>query len=365
LAGTSISDYKIYSYRLPLTRPLIIRGIEQRQREGAILVIQSASGAFGFGDIAPLPGVSHESLSQSIRAVRSVVEHLKGESLDADLVFGKRYDPDRALPPTARFAVESAFLAWMAMEAGMSLRHVLGDEVRDIVPVNGLLDGDSELCLQEAKAAMDAGFRSLKIKVARRDLRAEANMVRSISSTLPHGVSMRLDANRGWEREQVDEFVQLIADVKIEYIEEPLRNLDELPDFIESGIIPVALDETLVERGARAFDEHPGIVAAVIKPSIQGGLVDALDLSRQAVGVGIRPVISSLFESGIGIRALAELAASIGIADTSHGLDTLKWFVQDVADPPILLAGGTIDLADDAKKILILHHNVIRDMRDE
>ena len=176
---------------------------------------------------------------------------------------------------------------------------------------------------------------------------------------------MRLDANRGWERRQVDEFVQLIGDVTIEYIEEPLRNPDELPDLITSGAIPVALDETLMQRGARAFDQHPGMVAAVIKPSIQGGLVEAMELSRQAVGVGILPVISSLFESGIGIRALAELAASTGIADTSHGLDTLKWIAQDVAEPPIILARGTIDLAEEAKNLLILHHNVIRDMGDE
>ena len=355
----------MFSYRLPLARSLVIRGSEQQQREGAILVIQSASGAFGFGDIAPLPGVSDESVSQSVRAVRSVVERLKGVSLDADLILGKRYDPDRALPASARFALESAVLGWMAMESGMSLRHVLGDDVRDMVSVNGLLDGDAEVCLHEAKAAVEVGYQSLKIKVARRDLREEAKMVRSISSILPGGVSMRLDANRGWLREEVNEFVQLITDVKIEYLEEPVRNPDELPDLIESGMIPVALDETLVERGVMALDEHPGMVAAVIKPSIQGGLVDALELSRQAVGAGIRPVISSLFESGIGIRALAELAASTGKADTSHGLDTLKWFVQDVADPPLFLDGGAIDLSEDAKNLLILNRNVIRDSRDE
>ena len=343
----------------------MIRGSEKQQREGAILAIHAASGAFGLGDIAPLPGMSHESLSQSISAVRSVMEGLKGDSLDADLILRGRYDPDRALPASARFALESAILGWMAMESGMRLRHVLGDEVRDLVPVNGLLDGDAEMCLREAKAAVAAGYRSFKIKVARRDLREEANMVRTISSALPSGISMRLDANRGWHREQVYEFVQCIADVKIEYIEEPLRNPDELPDLIESGIVPVALDETLEERGVRAFDEHPGMAAAVIKPSILGGLVEALDISRQAVGLGVRPVISSLFESGIGIRSLAELAASIGIADTHHGLDTLKWFVQDVAEPPIALTGGAIDLVEEAKDLLILRHNVIGDREDE
>ena len=82
-----------------------------------------------------------------------------------------------------------------------------------------------------------------------------------------------------------------------------------------------------------------GLAALVLKPSVLGGGERTLSIAQQAVARGVRVVVSSSFESGLGTAALGLLAASVdavasaaGLAPAHHGLGTLAWFA-DVSEP--------------------------------
>ena len=70
-----------------------------------------------------------------------------------------------------------------------------------------------------------------------------------------------------------------------------------------------------------------------------------MDIARHAINVGMKPVISSSFESGLGLLALAELAACVSGRDTAAGLDTWRWLESDVLDGPFPVSGGRVDLS--------------------
>jgi O-succinylbenzoate synthase len=54
-----------------------------------------------------------------------------------------------------------------------------------------------------------------------------------------------------------------------------------------------------------------------------------MQIAHQAAGYGIKPIISSTFETSVGITTLAHLASCLkGVKYT--GLDTLKWFERDL-----------------------------------
>ena len=55
-------------------------------------------------------------------------------------------------------------------------------------------------------------------------------------------------------------------------------------------------------------------------------------------------VVSSTFESGVGMRHLVALAAALG--DTPAGLDTYRWLADDVLERRLSLAGPTVNVAD-------------------
>jgi O-succinylbenzoate synthase len=60
----------------------------------------------------------------------------------------------------------------------------------------------------------------------------------------------------------------------------------------------------------------------------------------------MQPVISSAFESGIGLAVLAQLAASVSRDDIPAGLDTLDWFEHDTLTKPLKIENGAIVMAN-------------------
>lgn len=77
-----------------------------------------------------------------------------------------------------------------------------------------------------------------------------------------------------------------------------------------------------------------GVTALVLKPAVLGGFERTAQLAAWAAQRGMRAVVSSAFESSLGLSQLAQLAAALeaapGARATQHGLATLTWFAEDV-----------------------------------
>ena len=59
---------------------------------------------------------------------------------------------------------------------------------------------------------------------------------------------------------------------------------------------------------------------------------------------GLKSVISAAFESSLGLSALAHLAGTISYEESVHGLDTLRYFDDDILTEPVVIKQGKIDL---------------------
>ena len=73
-----------------------------------------------------------------------------------------------------------------------------------------------------------------------------------------------------------------------------------------------------------------------------GGLAATLRLALHARSVGVRPVLSAAFESSIGLRGVAALAAATGAEPA--GLDTARWLASDVLADPIRFDRRQLDV---------------------
>ena len=80
----------------------------------------------------------------------------------------------------------------------------------------------------------------------------------------------------------------------------------------------------------------------MIKPSLVGGIGRTLQLATLARSVGARPVISSAYESGIGLRGLVALAAATDAEPA--GLDTARIMQNDVLSERLPLEGAFVDV---------------------
>ena len=68
--------------------------------------------------------------------------------------------------------------------------------------------------------------------------------------------------------------------------------------------------------------------------------------ARFATARKIKVVVSSTFESGVGILMLINFAAALNREDVPVGLDTLGWFESDVLAKPLAIGSNPIRLED-------------------
>ena len=88
-----------------------------------------------------------------------------------------------------------------------------------------------------------------------------------------------------------------------------------------------------------------------------GGFERTAQLLRFARSNNIKPVISSTFESSIGLKAMTMFVAKMGITNVPAGLDTLKWFAEDLPVNRLEIKNGKINIRQMLKESTKLQMN--------
>ena len=348
-----LDGFALYRYSLPLSPPPALKGATLRNREGLLLRLSGEDGSEGWGETAPLPGFSEESLQEAAAQLRRLAEPMMGREIVEDQVspdgeFSRGLDLLRPAP-SVRFGLELALWNLYAASNGTTLPGLIAPRPRTTVPVNGLLSGSPDGVLAGARRMRDAGYGAVKVKVGGRTVEEDAELARAVGEVLGDAVSLRADANRAWHFEEATGFFRGTAGVRFEYVEEPLADPTRLPDLVRELGVPVALDESLVGVHSSELGEHRYVRAVVIKPTLLGGLTRTLEIAESALSLGMTPVVSSAYESGVGTAALVALAAGIGDQAVPAGLDTYGRLAADVLVSPLHLPAPSVRVREAAE----------------
>jgi o-succinylbenzoate synthase len=345
-----LAGFDLYRFSLPLRESLTLRDTSLYRREGVLLRLYGDDGSEGWGESVPLPGFSQESPDQAFVQLRRLAGSLIGREVTddwADRGGAFVQELERIVPaPSVRFGLELAVWNTRAASSGKLLPELFAEQPRARVPVNGLLSGSWDEVLEEAQRMKNAGYRAFKLKVGARSIAEDVGLVRQLVGEPGNTISLRLDANRAWGYEQAAEF--LGGAPRLEYLEEPLSDPALLPQLVREYGAPVALDESLVGMNPEVLEDHRYARAVVLKPTLLGGISNTLRLAERALGLGMTPVISSAYESGVGTAALVALAAGIGDHPVPAGLDTYRALAGDVLDTPLGLPAPSVDVIETA-----------------
>lgn len=260
---------KLYSYELKTTWP------KQPIRKGLILQWND-----GWGEIAPLPGFSSETLDEAREEILSLLPDLASA---------------KPRLPSVQFGIAAASQPFSLMPLKIPL---------------GLLN------------LPRPGFSTLKLKLGH--LSAE-EAVRHVKTFLG-AYRLRLDCNRSWSLDQALVFARHFSPQDFEYMEEPVRTFPELLRFSESTGFPIAVDESVLKF---PYHQIPTLKAVVIKPTVVGSLPS----------LEIPLVLSSAFESSLG---LLQIARCFKTGSPPAGLDTFRFFEDDLLVPPLKAEEGCI-----------------------
>ncbi|NUP88391.1 MAG: dipeptide epimerase [Candidatus Sumerlaeia bacterium] len=193
-----------------------------------------------------------------------------------------------------------------ARAKGQPLWRLLGVE-RENLPVSSFTIGidDIETMLGRIQTA---GTRSpvLKIKLGRHPDQ-DAETMRAIRSAAPDKV-LRVDANQGWSLAQAERLIPAMAELGVEFVEQPLPRgaVDEMRRLKDISPLPLYLDEDCHTAGqipSLASMAH-GVNVKLVK---SGGIREAVRIVEAARSHGLGLMIGCMVETSAGITAAAHI----------------------------------------------------------
>lgn len=290
---------QVYRWQIPLDAGVVLRERRLKTRDGLFVHLQE-NGREGWGEIAPLPGFSLETLDEV-------------QPLAVEWALGWRSGASLPLPalPSAAFGLSCALA-----------------ELHDELPAPAdyraamLCTGDPD----ELFAALAAlpGEKLAKVKVGLYEAVRDGMVVNLLLESIPD-LQLRLDANRAWSPLKAQQFAKYVNPhfrSRIAFLEEPCKQrADSLAFALQTGIT-IAWDESLRDADF-TFEPQPGVGAVIIKPTLTGSLQKVQQQVAAAKALGLTVVISSSIESSLGLTQLARIAAWL-TPGTVPGLDTLQ-----------------------------------------
>lgn len=256
------------------------------------------NGVVGYGEVAPIPGFGTETVAE------------------AGAFLAKwRQNPDIEVPSELCCCAFGISAAKMAATRNTSKY----GEIAALLPAG-------KAAIEVMPAKIVKGHRVFKWKIGVEPLAVELEIFESLVGQLPEQGLLRLDANAGLSVEESMRWLAVLAPHidSIEYLEQPLAVGQEegMLELVKCAAVPIALDESLNGAdGAHWLENWAGPL--VVKPALMGDVDTLLGRLRS---VADRVVLSSVFETGVGVANALSLADQLPGMNRALGFDTCDAF---------------------------------------
>ncbi|MFB6221715.1 MAG: mandelate racemase/muconate lactonizing enzyme family protein [Halolamina sp.] len=340
------SASRLQRFSLDLEQPLTTGDGEIASREGFLVGVDRGDSRTtrGVGEATPLPGWT-ESLAECEAALRNPPDSWISGGVDAE---GPLERPPET--PAARHGYRLARFDAAGRAENRSLAALLADRVgfsepAESVPVNATVgDGSVDETAAAARAAVDAGFACLKLKVGARSLSADIERVRAVRDSVD--ATLRVDANGAWTGETAREAVDAFESLDVTYIEQPVP-ADELAELgaLRGRGVAIAADETVGLHGVNPVLDAEAADVAVLKPMVLGGPDVAVAAAKRLRENGVEPVITTTIDGAVARAAAVHAAAAVPDI-RACGLATGELLAADFGSDPVPVEAGRITVPD-------------------
>jgi L-alanine-DL-glutamate epimerase-like enolase superfamily enzyme len=301
-----------YFFVLQLIDPFGISRITRTVEERIYIEIDG-----GWGEAAPISYYGEDEFT--VQEAFRVFE--KTDLGDLDLIADVMEKIEKALPGNraAKAAFDIALHDRFARTLGVPLWKFFGHRPQRSLVTSYTIGIDSiDVMLEKVSRAMN--YDVLKIKLGR-NIDDDLVVIREIRKLVGESKILRVDANAGWTLSEAKRIIPLLADLGIEYIEQPLAMgaLSELRELKKSCPLPIFLDEDI-----HTSRDIPRVVGAAdginIKLMKAGGLTEARRMIAAARACDLQIMLGCMIESSLGITAAAHLAPAVDHIDLDSHL---------------------------------------------
>ncbi len=300
---------------------------------------------YGLGEASPLEGLSIDSISD-LENILQYYAHQKSISI-FDLKT-KLSDTSFNHLPSFQFALETAILD--LENGGQKIifpNHFIQREKG--ICINGLVwMGSKDSMITQVQEKINQGYQCIKLKVGAIDFEEEFNLLKYIRSCYSvEQITLRLDANGAWTKNEAIEKLNRLSALNIHSIEQPIKpnQRSYLKQLCMESPIKIALDEELIglktkeEKEKLLLETAPAYI--ILKPSLCGGFGACNEWIDLATNHKIEWWITSALESNIGLNAICQYTFGKITNDFPQGLGTGQLYHNNI-DSPLEIRNGFI-----------------------
>ncbi len=346
-----IIDIKTKLLKAPLKTPFqtALRRVEAL--EDLVVLIQTDSGLTGYGEGAPTPVITGETIGTMLAVIEYLKPFLIGQNLD-DFDSLIRIVGHKILKnTTAKSALEIALYDLKAQQANLPLYRLLGGEKQEFRTDITISLNPTEVMVQDALEMVRRGYTTLKIKVGEGG-QIDIDRIEEIYWAVGKGVALRLDANQGWSAQQSVEILTALEHKGIlpKLIEQPVKadDWEGLRYIKERVATPILADESVFTlRDARMLLELQAIDMINIKLSKCGGISNALKLADLAGEYGVKCMLGCMLEGPISVGAAVHVASAKSDVITMLDLDAVSLCKYNPVKGGVCFDESKITIPDD------------------
>ncbi|MCP9768098.1 dipeptide epimerase [Lacihabitans sp. LS3-19] len=217
-----IKHIRPYLKHLPLTKPYTIAYNTFTDVELVFLEIELEDGTIGLGSASPAEEVVGENSKQTLGNLQSeFVQNLIGRDIRhfQQIIFeAQNHFPN--LPGTLA-AIDIALHDAFGKFLGISISDFYGQKIKSLPTSVTIGIMNVEETLKEAENFKQLGFRILKVKTGH-NVEEDIERVRKIHEKYGNGLKVRVDANQGYDVNDLLKFVRNTEKLGLELIEQPI-----------------------------------------------------------------------------------------------------------------------------------------------
>jgi O-succinylbenzoate synthase len=240
----------------------------------------------------------------------------------------------------AKAAIEMLLWDFKAKRESVPLYRILGDSKNYAEVGISIGIDDPVLMLRNVEKALSAGYKRIKVKIARGK---EIGILNTIRDTYPD-IPLSADANSDYTLSDMDTLKSLDR-FNLVYLEQPLSHDDIIYHSILRKNIntPICLDESITsyENAVKAFEIGATDIVN-IKPGRVGGLVNSLLIAKVAQEHHGHAWVGGMLETGIGRAFNIALASTKLIDYPGDTSPNSRYFSRDIVTNPFRMIDGKI-----------------------
>lgn len=321
--------------RLPLIRPYRLSYRTFTEFEPILVHVRSSSGLEGWGEGHISPGSSSETREGGWRFCQESAGKIIGQDArTAARVLAESVSASKVAATAMVTAVEM-------MQGEPALRVETPVAFPLVTPFHALNRGEVE---SETESLLAQGFRTFKIKVGN-DADSDLARVKAIQKAVCGRAKLRIDANRGYCRDDGCRFAASLNPEGIELFEQPCAAEDWESNAAVAAVsaVPLMLDEPICDISdiARA-GEIDGVGYCKLKLKRFGGLQKLREALTRVRECGMQPVLGDGLSAEI--HCWMEACASVGLVTTAGEFNGFLKPSVRLFSNPLPFSSGRIEL---------------------